>query len=209
MTVMGQLNTLESAGLIRLAQYEPDLEYLFRHALVQDAAYASLLDTDRKRLHRLVGEAVERLYADRLDEYAAMLARHFERAGDDQHALEYFICAGDAALAAYANQEAESQYRSALALTCSEAQRATLLAGLGEALYRQSRIEEAIQTWREGIELHQALGDRGWCNCGFDCSSRETSRPRNVGGTGRTSSCCLGDDHLRRCRMAGQPDRYV
>ena len=160
MTIMSQLSTLESAGLIRLAQYEPDLEYLFRHSLVQDAAYATLLASDRKRLHRIVGEALEQLYPDRLNEYAAMLAGHFQQAGDAPHAQAYFARAGEAALAAYANQEAESQYFSALALPASDAQRASLLAGLGEALYRQSRYEEAIHTWREGIALCQAVGDR-------------------------------------------------
>jgi serine phosphatase RsbU (regulator of sigma subunit) len=158
-TVISQLSTLESAGLIRVAQFEPDLEYLFRHNLVQDAAYATLLRSDRKRLHRVVGEALEHLYPDRLNEYAAVLARHFKQAGDSEHALEYFVLAGAAALAAYANEEAEDQYHSALALSCSEAQQASLLEGLGEALYRQSRFEEAIQTWREGISLYKALGD--------------------------------------------------
>jgi serine phosphatase RsbU (regulator of sigma subunit)/tetratricopeptide (TPR) repeat protein len=160
MTIMSQLSTLESAGLIRLAQFEPDLEYLFRHTLVQDAAYATLLASDRKRLHRVVGEALEHLYPDRLNEYAAVLADHFQQAGDAVHALAYFVRAGEAALAAYANQEAESQYRSALALSASEAQRASLLTGLGEALYRQSRFDEAIHTWREGIVLYQTVGDR-------------------------------------------------
>ena len=159
MTLIGQLSRLESAGLIRLAQFEPDLEYLFRHSLVQDAAYDSLLTSDRKRLHRAVGEAVEVLYADRIDEYSAMLARHFQQAGSDEQALKYFTRAAAAALATYANQEAESLYRNALALACSEAQRAVLLAGLGEALYGSSRFGEAIQTWREAIGLSQALGD--------------------------------------------------
>jgi tetratricopeptide (TPR) repeat protein len=159
MTIMSQLSRLETSGLIRLAQIEPDLEYLFRHTLVQEAAYHSLLAADQKRLHLAVGEAVEQLYADRLDELAAMLARHFERGGDDQHALAYFSRAGDAALAAYANREAEDQYRSALALSCSEAQGAELLSGLGEALYRQSRFDETLDTWGAGIELYQSLGD--------------------------------------------------
>ena len=118
MTVISQLSKLESAGLIRLAQYEPELEYLFRHALVQDAAYSTLLTTDRRRLHQAVGEAVETLYADRLDELAAMLARHFQRAGDEQHALDYYVRAGYSALASFANQEAETLFRSALALSC-------------------------------------------------------------------------------------------
>jgi serine phosphatase RsbU (regulator of sigma subunit) len=159
MTIMSRLSQLETSGLIRLAQIEPDLEYLFRHTLVQEAAYHSLLAADQKRLHLAVGEAVELLYADRLDELAATLARHFERGGDDEHALAYFIRAGDAALAAYANEEAECQYRSSLSLSCSEAQRAELLSGLGEALYRQSRFDETLDTWRQGIELYQSMGD--------------------------------------------------
>jgi serine phosphatase RsbU (regulator of sigma subunit) len=160
MTLMSQLSTLESAGLIHLAQYEPDLEYLFRHSLVQDAAYATLLDLDRKRLHRIVGEALEHLYPDRRNEMAAILAGHFEQSGDAANAQAYYVRAGEAALAALANEEADSQYCSALALPASDAQRASLLAGRGEALYRQSRYEEAIHSWREGISLYQAVGDR-------------------------------------------------
>ena len=113
MSLPDHLSTLESAGLIRLAQLEPELEYLFRHALVQDAAYASLLTADQKQLHLAVGTAVERLYPEQLEEQAAMLARHFEIAGEDQKALKYFILAGEAALAAYANEEAESLFRCA------------------------------------------------------------------------------------------------
>jgi serine phosphatase RsbU (regulator of sigma subunit) len=156
---MTQLSTLESAGLIRLAQVEPDLEYLFRHALVQEAAYATLLSSDRKRLHRIVGEALELIYPDRLNEHAATLARHFAQAGDYQHALQYFERAGDSALSTHANQEAESQYRSALNLSCSPAQGAKLQAGLGEALFRQSRFDEAGQSWREAIDLYASLDD--------------------------------------------------
>jgi len=64
MTVISQLSKLESAGLIRLVQYEPELEYLFRHALVQDAAYGTLLTSDRKRLHQPLGAGVEEREAD-------------------------------------------------------------------------------------------------------------------------------------------------
>jgi predicted ATPase len=131
MSVITELSRLESAGLIRLVQYEPELEYLFRHALVQDAAYGTLLTADRKRLHHGVGEAVESLYADRLDELSAMLARHFEQAGDQERALGYYTRAGEAALASYANVEAESLFRSALALPNPPAQRVDLLSQLG------------------------------------------------------------------------------
>ena len=159
MTVLSQLSELESAGLIQVAQVEPDLEYFFRHSLVQDAVYASLLSSDQKRLHLAVGRAVENLYSDRLDEYAPLLARHFERAGRDRRALKYFVRAAEAALASYANLEAEDYYRDALDLNCAQETRARLLAGLGESLFRQSRYEEAVTAWEEGIELYQALGN--------------------------------------------------
>lgn len=160
MALLTNLNALESAGLIRLAQLEPDLEYLFRHALVQDAAYASLLEADRQQLHQAVGEAIEQLYGDRLQENAALLARHFERAGDEARALHYFRLAARSALAAYANQEAEQHARRGLALATEASIRAELLAGLGAALNGLSRFDEALQAWREGIDLYRMLGNR-------------------------------------------------
>ena len=51
MTAEIELDTLESKGLIRLAAMSPELEYLFRHQLVQDAAYGSLLKQVRRELH--------------------------------------------------------------------------------------------------------------------------------------------------------------
>jgi|GEM_PF-2573618 len=60
MNINPHLDTLESTGLIRVAQIMPELEYLFRHALVQDAAYDSLLRADRKKLHHEVGHVLEK-----------------------------------------------------------------------------------------------------------------------------------------------------
>ena len=160
MNLLNSLGTLESAGLIQVAKVEPDLEYLFRHSMVQDAAYASLLESDRKRLHLAVGDAIERLYPDRKKELSAILAYHFKEAGQDERALSYFITAGDEALAVYANQEAELQYQHALELTCcSGSEIAWLYSGLGEALYRQSRFDESLKAFRNGIEIYHSLGD--------------------------------------------------
>jgi len=159
MTLLGHLNTLESAGLVRIAQLEPDLEYLFRHALVREAAYTSLLSVDQKKLHLAAGEAIEQLFPDRLEEFAAMLSYHFGEAGDERKAMEYCNLAGKAALASYANQEAENHFRCALSLGKEKPVRADLLYLLGEALFRQSRYEETIQAWHEGIQIYQHMGD--------------------------------------------------
>jgi serine phosphatase RsbU (regulator of sigma subunit)/predicted ATPase/class 3 adenylate cyclase len=158
---INHLNALEIAGLVRVARIEPELDYCFRHALVQDAAYSSLLTADRQRLHLAVGETLERIYSGQLAsrEFAPRLGQHFAEAGDEARALKYFSLAGDTALASYANQEAQSHYLRALDLARLPAERADLLLGLGRALYRQSRFQDAIQTWRQGIELYQALGN--------------------------------------------------
>ena len=88
MTSESQVATLEAKGLIRLATVQPEIEYLFRHALVQDAAYGSLLKQERKGLHAQVGEALEDLYPERREELAAVLAMHFEQAGETDKAID-------------------------------------------------------------------------------------------------------------------------
>ncbi len=152
------LSSLENAGMVRVARLEPELEYLFQHALVQEAAYASLLVNDRKQLHLAVGRAVERLYPDRLQENAAILARHYSEAGKGKQALHYYILAGKAGIDCYCNQEAEEHFRRALELTPSTSQRTELLAGLGVAVSRQGHMQEAIQIWKE---VHPALSFSG------------------------------------------------
>lgn len=116
MTIEAQLDTLEAKGLIRLAAARPDLEYLFRHWLVQDAAYGSLLRQERRELHRLVGEALELLYPDRGSELAGILAIHFSEAGDTDKAIRYLITAGHFALDRNAIAEAFAAFDRASAL---------------------------------------------------------------------------------------------
>ncbi|MBI2780965.1 MAG: tetratricopeptide repeat protein [Chloroflexi bacterium] len=106
MTADTQLDTLEAKGLIKEVLAQPEHEYLFRHALVQDAAYGSLLKQERRELHGRVGEALEALYPERTGELAPVLAMHFEQAGDAEKATTYFIAAGEHALGQNAIQEA-------------------------------------------------------------------------------------------------------
>jgi len=158
MTLQNHLTALASSGLIHLAQLEPELEYLFRHALTQDAAYQSLLKIDRQTLHQRVGQVLEKLYPDQLDALAPVLARHFLEAGDQERASYYFAYAGDMALTTFANQEAEHHFRAGLELVTTGEERAHLLTGLGESLRRQSQFPAALQLWREAITLYQRIG---------------------------------------------------
>jgi tetratricopeptide (TPR) repeat protein len=116
-TVVGErLSLLEGAGLIELAAIEPEIEYLFRHVLVQEAAYESLLKQERRELHARVGATLERLYPDRLDELSGLLAMHFEQAGDAERARHYLIEAGEHAHRRHAAREAFGFFERALRL---------------------------------------------------------------------------------------------
>jgi class 3 adenylate cyclase/tetratricopeptide (TPR) repeat protein len=92
----------------------PDLEYVFKHALVQDVAYGSLLRPRRRALHELVGLGIEELYADALDEHVAELAHHFAHGEVWPKAFDYARRAGDRARAIFANREAIHHYTQAL-----------------------------------------------------------------------------------------------
>ena len=116
MTSDTHVDVLEAKGLIHLAALRPELEYLFRHGLVQDAAYTSLLKQERRELHGRVGVALEDLYPDRIGELAPVLAMHFEQAGDTERAIEYYLAGARHALAQYAIQEAYTAFNRAAEL---------------------------------------------------------------------------------------------
>jgi len=109
-----QLGSLERAELLREAGRMPELEYIFKHDLARDAAYGSILNRKRRELHQRVAEAIEALFADRLEEHAHRIAQHFALAGDNQKALKYFEMAGEAAAGLHAEAEGAAHYAGAI-----------------------------------------------------------------------------------------------
>lgn len=98
------IQSLKAAGLIQQTHVVPDAAYRFKHILTQEVAYASLLEHQRKMLHGRVGETIELLHADRLEEWYERLAHHFSRAEAWSKAVQYAIrCAArDTALSQFA-----------------------------------------------------------------------------------------------------------
>ena len=71
------LLSLQGLEFIYEKQLLPELEYIFKHVLTQEVAYQSLLLKKRKKLHERIGQAIEQIYADRLEEYYEILAHHY------------------------------------------------------------------------------------------------------------------------------------
>ena len=88
-------------------------DYAFRHVLIQEATYESILIKKRAELHRQIGEALEELHINRLEEFAPLIAYHFYSAGDDR-SLKYDLIAGEKSARLYANAEAATHFRRAL-----------------------------------------------------------------------------------------------
>jgi len=84
----------------------PELEYIFKHALTQEVAYNSLLLKKRKEIHKKIGQAIEHIYAERLEEFYEMLAYHFDHGEVWDKAVEYMLKAGVKSRKNYAIQEA-------------------------------------------------------------------------------------------------------
>ncbi len=111
------LRALEHSQLIQEASRLPELEYLFRHALTQEAAYSTILHKQRKVYHRRVAEAIEESFPDHLEEMAGSLSDHFFRAAAFEKSMHYAIQAGDAAFRLYAIREAIEHYARAIQCT--------------------------------------------------------------------------------------------
>jgi tetratricopeptide (TPR) repeat protein len=164
MSTSDHLSHIESTGLIQLAQLEPELEYIFRHALIQDAAYGMLVKEQRRSVHAAVANAIELLYPDRLTELSPQLAYHFDEAGELEKALSYSTIAAEQAASRYANTEASMHYARAIDLAGQlQAERNVLIKlyeGQGRILQLNGKHEDALTTYL-GLELvARERGDR-------------------------------------------------
>lgn len=154
------LTQLLSADLIRVHRAEPEPQFSFKHILIQEVAYQSLLTQQRKLYHQRVADALARVFWERGDDHAGagLIAAHYERAGAWARALRYLERAGEAACAGFANREAIDHYSRALEVAARlpgtdvarqclalHQKRGDLLAALGDASAALRDYEEVVR----------------------------------------------------------------
>ena len=150
-----QIQYLQEASLVEPLREE----YAFRHVLIQEAAYDSILIKKRMELHRRIAETLEELHANRIEELAPLLAYHFFTA-QDARSLKYDILAGEKAARLYANAEAATHFRRALDIAKRNGNENEVItklhSQLGSALELSGRNEQALKNYDEmqafGIE---------------------------------------------------------
>ncbi len=108
---LGRLQRLE---LIYEKKLFPELEYTFKHALIQEVAYGSLLVKRRSELHGLIGSSLEFLYPEKLDEFYETLAYHFSSGEDYPQAFRYLQLSGNKAESNFSHLEAFHFFERAL-----------------------------------------------------------------------------------------------
>ena len=137
-TLRGALSQLEQAELVFRRGQPPDATYSFKHALVRDAAYQTLLKSRRHQLHAQIARTLEGRFPETATTQPEILAHHFTEAGLVEPAVEYWLKAGKLALSRSANAEAVKHLRKGVELTQS--------------------LPASAERGRKELDLHLALG---------------------------------------------------
>jgi class 3 adenylate cyclase/predicted ATPase len=165
------LDRLVVAGLLFRRDEPPHATYLFKHALVQDAAYGTLLREPRRTLHARIAETIESEFADIAENRPELLARHWTEAGVIEKAAFLWGKAGQRSLARSALVEAAEQLRRALDQIATlpstpvlRGEQIKLQIALVNALmhvkgYAAPEPKAAVEQARQFIERAEALGE--------------------------------------------------
>jgi tetratricopeptide (TPR) repeat protein len=163
------LGQLMAAGLIFGHRTSSEVGYAFKHALVQETAYATLLKSRRQQLHQRIAESLRDRFPERAEREPGIVAHHFTRAGLPETAIEWWGRAGNRAMRRFANQEAAQSYVNGLNLMAElppgeerKRQELSFRLALGPSLLaaRGYASEEVDRNYQEASRLAESLSDR-------------------------------------------------
>ena len=152
---------LKNAELIRERMRMDELKYVFKHALVQETAYQSILQTRKKALHLRVAESIESIFRERVRDFYGQLAYHYTVGEHWEKAEEYLIKAGEEALRSSAASEAIHFYQEALSLflkrhgdAADKEKKAMLEKNIAIALYNRGQYTESVPYFGKALSLY-------------------------------------------------------
>ena len=156
-----RLSYLRDIQLIQERKRMEEVEYLFKHALAQEAAYQSILSEKRKELHLRVANSIQNVFKERLREFYGMLAYHYSCGENENKAEEYMIKAGEEALRSSASSEALNYYQEALRLylkkhgeTGDPKKLAMFEENIALALYNRGELTIALEHFDKALTFY-------------------------------------------------------
>jgi class 3 adenylate cyclase/tetratricopeptide (TPR) repeat protein len=172
----GELSQLERIDLIRTRSVQPDIEYMFKHALTQEIVYHGLLKKQRREIHEQIAQVMESVFQDRLAEFNETLAYHFARGQSTARAVDYLVKSGEKSLARYAVEEAHQYFKKAYDILASKAELSEaekiilidLLNSWGYAYYFLGEVNEFIDIFSAHQALADSLGDEAKTGMFYD-----------------------------------------
>jgi class 3 adenylate cyclase/ABC-type transport system substrate-binding protein/tetratricopeptide (TPR) repeat protein len=153
-TVRKTVHHLLRLDLLREESAGQQPVYSFKHALIQDTAYRTLLAGQRSSLHHRAAEWFESFYQDRPERAYGLIAHHWRAAGNSEKAIQYLRLAGDKARDEWSLDEAINHYQALAPLleqTGRQEEASELLFQLGMTLHLAMRYREANDAWREAL----------------------------------------------------------
>jgi len=162
-----RLDYLKTIQLIRERRRVKEIEYLFKHALAQEAAYESILVQKRKAIHLKVAQSIETIFKERLREFYGMLAFHYSKGEDAEKTEEYLIKAGEEALKSSGSSEALHYYQEALGLylkkfgdTADPEKVAMIQKNIAYAYYNRGQLGEALAYFDKVLAFYGVKANR-------------------------------------------------
>jgi predicted ATPase len=160
------LDQLNEAGLLFCRGIAPHASYLFKHALVQDAAYSTLLRGRRQELHARVAAALDEHFADLVERQPELLAHHLTAAGYTERAVDQWLKAGQHAAVRLAYLEAVAHLERGLGMLRSlpespvrDGSEIELQLALGLCLFTAKGGVEAKPRYIQALELAERSGE--------------------------------------------------
>jgi len=151
-------------GLVKERVIRGEDVYSFSDIIVRDVVHEEVSHLRHKKLHGVVGSALEKAYAKKIDEHFGELALHFLEGGDKEKALDYFLKAGEKAAKVYANSEAASYLQSALKLLEEKEgelrERGRVLEMLGDIKKLVGEYDVCMKYWNEALLLWKQLYEK-------------------------------------------------
>jgi class 3 adenylate cyclase/tetratricopeptide (TPR) repeat protein len=210
------LQRLVSSQIVLPGGSAQDGAYAFRHALIQDAAYQSLLLSRRRQHHQAIAQALEQQFPETAESQPDLVARHYTAAELPEQAIPYWQRAGVRASAGFAYREPVAYFEQGLQLAQSlpeSVERSRQIVGLslllGETRMQFNRIQEALDTFKDAAELARiggspadlaraALGVEE-CEVMIDCPERDSA------GLLEAALTALSEDKTSlRCRVVSR-----